>query len=132
MANVLLYVQFGLLLASLLFLAHERKVISPLGTYLSFVIRNVLWLILTALQIDLLSQDNLIGSLDPYMARFIVVTIVIQFCIILLLLYSEYARDHLHRVNRLTLHSNEAHLESLRAGSERHGIPWHVEHRDRL
>ena len=101
--------------------------------------RNVLWMTLTGLQIDLLSQGSIIGSVDVYIHRFIVLTVIIQFFIIILFVYAMYARDHLQRVNREVLNERnerlkaiEDYLQGIRADSEKHGADWGTQHVKRI
>jgi hypothetical protein len=92
MLVILLIVQACLLLFSLGFLLAVRAIIQPFGVWLSFVVRDVLWLLLTVDQFVHLNQMDFLSF---------EITIVLQFAIVCLLLYATIGRYQANKIKLL-------------------------------
>lgn len=109
MIQLLLVIQIIILLGGIVFLWQERKVIKPAGTWWSFAVRDLLWLLLICDQLINIFGIDVIGY-D--------LQIVIQTAIIGSLAYSMYARYKVQQQARLYDEKRAEyikHLEDLRA-----------------
>jgi hypothetical protein len=109
---MLLFVQMGILIAGVCFLWRERKVIRPIGTWWSFTVRDLLWLVLIADQLADFGGSSLISY---------EVQIVVQSIIICLLLYSMWSRYQVQRQRQIYDAACAARIEHLEALRRREG-----------
>ena len=116
---LVLIVQIILLVVGLAFLIDVRGVIKPRSVWWSFVIRDLLWILLAANQAAILNQNGLF----PFE-----VTIILSTIIVSLFLFSIIKRYQAHRQNmfaRQQLEHIERALEDLRAQDEaKHHHDW--------